>query len=101
MGHDNSQIFLICYLSPIAKVIIRHSVFCVSRFQSHISHMFTVKPFELMVGVTYFGCIRHILISHWAFMIDTHAHTISDDMDSLTFEHSVDCAESLWISTRW
>ena len=28
--------------------------------------------------------------SHWAFMIDTHARTISDDMDGSTFEHSVD-----------
>ena len=101
MDHASWQIFLKCYLSPITRVNIRHFVFCVSRFQSQISHMFTVKPFELMVGVTYFGCIGHILSYHWAFMIDTHAHTISDDMHSLTFEHSVDCTESLWISTRW
>ena len=26
--------------------------------------------------------------------------TICDDMDSSNFEHSVDCVESLWISTR-
>ena len=32
-------------------------------------------------------------------MMDTHARTISDDMDSLTFEHSVNCVESLRIST--
>ena len=38
--------------------------------------------------------------SHWAFTIDTHAHTIFDDMDGSTFEHSVDCLEPLWISTR-
>ena len=38
--------------------------------------------------------------SHWAFMIDTYAHTISNDMDRLTFEHNVDCSESLQISTR-
>ena len=33
-------------------------------------------------------------------MIDAHARTISDDMVGSTFEHSVDCLESLWISTR-
>ena len=33
-------------------------------------------------------------------MIDEHACTISDDMVGLTFEHIVDCLESLWISTR-
>ena len=43
-----------------------------------------------MVGVTHFGCIGHILSSHCAFMIDMHAYTIYDDMDSLNFEHSVD-----------
>ena len=38
--------------------------------------------------------------SYWVFIIDTHAHTISDDMDGLTFEHNVYCPESLQISTR-
>ena len=38
--------------------------------------------------------------SHWAFMIDTHALTISNDMDGSTFEHTVDCPESLRISTQ-
>ena len=38
--------------------------------------------------------------SHWAFMIDTHARIISDDMDGSTFEPSVDYPESLRISTR-
>ena len=33
-------------------------------------------------------------------MIDTHARTISDDMDGSTFEHSIDCPESLRISTQ-
>ena len=33
-------------------------------------------------------------------MIDAHAHTISDDMVGSTFEQSVDCPESLRISTR-
>ena len=32
-------------------------------------------------------------------MIDTYAHTISDDMDGSNFEHSFDCLKSLWIST--
>ena len=32
-------------------------------------------------------------------MIDTHACTIFDDMDGLTFEHSVDFPKPLWIST--
>ena len=99
-GYASWQIFLRCYLSPIARVIIRHSIFCVLRFQSQIPQMFTVWLFELMVGVTHFGCIGHILSSHWAFMIDTHARTISDDMDSSTFKHSVDCIESLRISTQ-
>ena len=38
--------------------------------------------------------------SHWASMIDSHAHFISDDMDGSTFEHNVDCPELFWISTR-
>ena len=33
-------------------------------------------------------------------MIDTHACTISDDMDGSTFEHSVDYLESIRIFTR-
>ena len=33
-------------------------------------------------------------------MIDAHARTISDDMVGSTIEHSVDCLESLWISTQ-
>ena len=40
------------------------------------------------------------LSSYWSFMIDTHARTISDDMDGSTFEHNVDCLESLRIFTR-
>ena len=47
--------------------------------------MLTVRLFVLMVGVTHFGCIGHILSSHWAFMIETHACTIFDDMDSSLF----------------
>ena len=61
--------------------------------------MFTVGIFELMVGVTHFRCIGHILSSNWAFKIDVHACTISDPMDSSTFKHSVNCVESLRIST--
>ena len=38
--------------------------------------------------------------SDCAFMIDTHAHTIFDDMDGSTFEHNVDCPEPLRIFTR-
>ena len=33
-------------------------------------------------------------------MINTHAHTISDDMNGSTFEHSVDCPESLQKPTQ-
>ena len=33
-------------------------------------------------------------------MIDAHARTISDDMVGSTVEHSVNCLESLQISTR-
>ena len=33
-------------------------------------------------------------------MIDAHACTISDDMVGSTFEHNVECLESLRISTR-
>ena len=33
-------------------------------------------------------------------MIDAHARTIFDDMVGSNFEHSVDCPESLRISTR-
>ena len=33
-------------------------------------------------------------------MIDTHAHIISDDMDGSTYEHNVDCLESIRIVTR-
>ena len=33
-------------------------------------------------------------------MIDTHAHIISDDMDSSASEHNVDCLESIRIVTR-
>ena len=40
------------------------------------------------------------LSSYWSFMIDARARTIYDDMVGLTFEHSVDCLESLRISTR-
>ena len=40
------------------------------------------------------------MCSYWAFMIDTHARSISDGMDGSTFEHNVGCLESLWISTR-
>ena len=100
LGHASWRIFFRCYLSPIARVIVRHSIFCVSRFHSQIPHIFTVGLFELMVGVTHFGCNGHILSSHWAFTIDMHARTIFENMDSSTFEHSVDCVESLRISTR-
>ena len=31
--------------------------------------------------------------SHWAFMIDSHARSIYDDMDGWTFKHNVDCPE--------
>ena len=34
LGHESWQIFLRCYILPIAKVIVGHSIFCVSRFQS-------------------------------------------------------------------
>ena len=40
LGHASWQTFLICYLSSIARVIIGHFVFCVSRFQSRIPHVF-------------------------------------------------------------
>ena len=40
------------------------------------------------------------LSSYWSFMIDTLARTIYDDMDGSTFKHSVNCLESLRISTR-
>ena len=40
------------------------------------------------------------LSSYWSFMIDTHARNISDDMVGSTIKHSIDCLESLWISTR-
>ena len=33
-------------------------------------------------------------------MIDTHARTISNDMNGSNFEHNVACLESLRISTR-
>ena len=34
-------------------------------------------------------------------MIDAHARTISDDMIGSTFEHSVDCLDSLRISIEY
>ena len=41
-----------------------------------------------------------MLSSCWSFMINTHTRIISNDMDGSTFEHIVDCLESLRISTR-
>ena len=38
--------------------------------------------------------------SHWAFMTDSHARSISDDIDGSTFEHNIDYPELFWISTR-
>ena len=71
----------------------------ISELDSTYVYSRTFFFFDLMVGVTHFGCIEHILSSHRAFMIDMHDCTIYDDMDSSTFEHSVDCVESLQIST--
>ena len=64
LGHASWRTFLRCYLSPIARVIVGHFVFCVLRIRSQIPHVFTVRLFELIVGATHFGCIRHILSSH-------------------------------------
>ena len=46
LGNASWRTFHRCYLSPIARVIVGHSVFCVSRFQSQIPHMLTIGIFE-------------------------------------------------------
>ena len=101
LGHASWWTFLKCYFfSSIAKVIVRDSAFCVSRFQSQIPHMFIVGLLDVMARVTHVECIGHLFSSHWDFMIDKHARIIYYDMDGSTFEHNIDCLKSLHISTR-
>ena len=57
--------------------------------------MFLAWIFEPMARVTHFGCIKLFCV---LFLIDTHARTISDDMDDSNFEHNVYCPESLGYS---
>ena len=87
--------------NPLPKLFKTFYLLClkISELDSTYVYSRAFFFFDLMVGVTHFGCFEHILSSHRAFMIDMHARTIYDDMDSSTFEHSVDCVESLRIST--
>ena len=88
-----SQMLFITHCQSYYRIL---CILCLEISESDSTYVYSR---DFLVDSRSFGCIGHILSSHWAFMIYTHACTISDYMDSLTFEHSVDRAKSLRIST--